>query len=198
MPLAVIAAAAAVSAGTGIYNSIQQGKTASSALGLAQDTQGKQDQYNQQLQALMQNPSSFLQNPLFQSTLNQGLSGVSRQLAAQGYLGSGNEMTALEQYGQTSANSQLLSQEQLLASLSGAQTASSPAQALGVATGAQTSANNQMGGALASLGYTLQNYGGGAGATASIGNFTNNTIDPFMSGMWGSFSPSIGTSVPGA
>src|SRR6185437_6471388 len=103
-----------------------------------------QQQYNTQLQQLIQNPDSFLSSRTFQDTLNQGLTVVSRQMASQGYLGSGNEATALEQYGQTFAGQQLSQQEQLLASLTGLG-GNAAGQTLGEAVGgvnATTNANN--------------------------------------------------------
>jgi hypothetical protein len=168
--------------GAGLYESSQQQGISGQALGLAQNTQGEQMQSYQQLQQLMQNPGAFLSNPIFQGQLNQGLTGVSRTMAAQGYLGSGNEAAALEQYGQSQAGGALLSQEQLLASMSGTQTASSPASALSAASGANNAGFNQLGGVLASLGYAsaqnpgggglLSFFGGGGGAPAAVNDAT--------------------------
>jgi hypothetical protein len=155
-----IAGAVIVSTGAGLYESSQSSAIGSKAVGLAEDTQGKQDYYNNQLMQLMANPSSFLSSPLFTSTLDVGTQAVNRSQAAQGFLGSGNQATALQQFGQSFASSQLLGQEQLLGSLSGAGNASSPSQALTAGTGAFGQSFNQLGSLLASLGYSTTGAGG--------------------------------------
>lgn len=157
-------AVGAAGVGAGLYESTEQSGIENKALGMAATTQAEQQQYNNQLMQLMQNPSSFLNSSIFQSSLNQGLSGVSRQMAAQGYNGSGNEATALEQYGQTQASGQLLGQEQLLAGLSGLQSSTSTGQSLSVASQAQSQSFSQLGSVLASLGY-------GIGTNGSNGSF---------------------------
>jgi hypothetical protein len=120
----------------------QTGQAAAQTSAIAQGQWNDQQQYNKQLQDLINNPDSFLSSRTFQDSLNQGLTGVSRQMAAQGYLGSGNEMTALTQYGDSFASSQLAQQESLLASLTGlnvnaGSTAAGGAQAAGTAANAQ-------------------------------------------------------------
>jgi hypothetical protein len=177
-----IAGAAAASAGAGIYESNQSAGISSQALGLAQNTQNEQAFYNNQLMQLMSNPSSFLTSPVFQAGLNQGLSGVSRQMAAQGYLGSGNEAQALETYGQSYAQQELTQQEQILGADAGIQSAPNPASALGAATGAQGQSANQLGGSLASLGFTLSNLQGGSGTSVAANNAM---FGPGTPGSWG-------------
>jgi len=160
------AAAIGIGAGSlfmGAESASNQQGISNQALGLAQTTQQEQMYWNQQLQQLMKNPSEFLSSPIFQSTLNTGLQGVSRTMAAEGYTGSGNEATALTQYGTSFASGQLLSQEQLLASMGGATNASSPTQALGAASGSQSASFNELGAILASLGYSAGGGGGGGG-----------------------------------
>ncbi|CAM5998759.1 unnamed protein product [Sphagnum balticum] len=183
--LIAVGVGTAVSAGVGLYDANKQAGIEGQALSMAQTTQAEQQQYNQQLMQLMQNPSSFLNSSIFQSSLNQGLSGVSRQMAAQGYSGSGNEATALEQYGQTQASGQLLGQEQLLAGLSGLQSSTSTGQSLSVASQAQSTSFNQLGSVLASLGYAAGSggsnvsnaynnlFGGASGYTTGSAGFEN-------------------------
>lgn len=163
-----IAGSVIVSAGAGLYESSQSNKLGQQGLGLAEDTQGKQDYYNQQLMQLMANPSSFLSSPIFTSSLNVGTEAVNRSEAAQGFLGSGNQATALQQFGQSFASSQLLGQEQLLGSLSGAGNASSPSQAIGAGTAAFGQSFTQLGSLLASLGYSK-----GSGGTTSTPDTAN-------------------------
>lgn len=153
-----VVAATVVTGAVGLYEGSQNRALAS---GIAGDVEGKQDYYNDQLMQLMANPSTFLNNPLFTSTLATGTQAVNRSQAAQGFLGSGNQATALQQFGQSFASTQLTGQEQILASLSGAGNASSPSQAVGAATSAQGQSFNQLGSLLASLGYSTKGLGGG-------------------------------------
>lgn len=178
--LAVGLAGVAVSAVIQSNAANKQGQIADSALGLAENTAANQQAYNDQLMQLLQNPSSFLTNPLFTSTLDVGLKGVNRSMAAQGYLGSGNQQTALEQYGQSFASSQLLSQEQLLSSDAGIQSASSPASSLSTASGASSASSNQWGGLLASLGFSASNAIASHPSTTN----TNSGLDGASSGGW--------------
>jgi hypothetical protein len=175
-----IAGATVVSAAVGAYGAYESNQTGKKALGLAEDTQGKQDYYNQQLMQLMANPDTFLSSDIFKSTLAVGTQGVNRSMAAQGFLGSGNQATALEQYGQSLASQQLLGQEQLLGSLSGAGSASSPSQALGTATSGFGQSFNQLGSLLASLGYSAGGMGGGS---AAVGNSMQPGVESTVAGM---------------
>lgn len=160
----------------GAYESSQSQGIAKQALGLGASQTQKQNQSYMQLQQLMQDPGSFLQNPLFQSSLDTGLKGVSRQMGAQGYLGSGNEATALEQFGQSFASSQVLSQEQLLAGMSG--TGFNPASAVNVGAGAQSQSFQQLGTLLYALGQTGgSTWGAGGGGSGFVP-----TNDPSMGG----------------
>jgi hypothetical protein len=171
----------------GAYEASQQHGIEKQALGLEATQAQKQNQSYMQLQGLIQDPSTFLQNPLFQSTLNTGLQGVTRQMSAQGYKGSGNQMTALESYGQSFASSQLLGQEQLLAGMSG--TGFNPAGAAQTASGANTATFNQLGTLLYALGQTggsSGGFGGGSGFTPAN--------DPTMGGStsgWGGGADAI-------
>lgn len=175
--------AAVITVAGSVYNSSQQNKVEGRALNLAQDTQNKQDWYNSQLMTLMQNPDQFLKDPMFQSTLNVGLQGVTRQTQAGGYKGSGNQLTALESYGQSFASSQLLQQEQLLGGLSGASL--NPTGGLQVASNAAGSAAgslNSLAG-MAAFGSSSGMFGGGG----SGGGFTPMN-DPSLGGStsgWG-------------
>jgi hypothetical protein len=167
-----LAAVTAVGIGVGAYESSQEQGIQKQALGIADTQAGKQNQSYMQLQQLMQNPGSFLDNPLFQSSLKTGLTGVSKQMASQGYLGSGNEATALETYGQSFASNQLLSQEQLLAGMSG--TGFNPASATSVGSQANSQSFQQLGTLLYALGQTggfagFGSSGGGMGSTTTGG-----------------------------
>ena len=166
---------ALATAGVGAYEAYNSNQIAGEGIGLAQYTMGQQAYYNNQLQNLMNNPAGYLQNPLFTSSLGVGTQAVNRSQAAQGYLGSGNQQTALLQYGDSFANSQVMQQEQLLAGLSGLQASTSSGQAVSAASGAQSSSFNQLGSLLASLGYSAGTAGGGGGGYG-LGNGTGGTL----------------------
>jgi hypothetical protein len=60
--------------------------------------------YADRLKSLTEDPNAYLENsPDYQAALKQGLGGVERSNAAQGYMGSGNMLTALNDYGQMTA-----------------------------------------------------------------------------------------------
>ena len=77
--------------GAGLYGMELSNQTRQQADPMAQ----YRAQYAQQLNALMQNPSSVTSLPGYQA----GLDAVQRSMAAQGYTGSGNMMAALQNYG---------------------------------------------------------------------------------------------------
>lgn len=98
--------------------------------------------FGAQLQSLVQNPSSLTSTPGYQA----GLDAVTRNMAAQGYLGSGNMMAALAKYGENAYNQQA----QLLASLAGANF--NPANAGQLAQGGDIAGAQLTGNALNRLG----------------------------------------------
>jgi hypothetical protein len=178
MTMAIVAGAV-ITAGAGIYESSQASGTANKALGLAADTQGKQDYYNQQLMDMMANPGSVLNDPAFKATEAIGEQGVTRQMAAQGFKGSGNQAEALMNYGQGSATNFLQGQENMLAGLSGAGAASSPSQAINSATSAQGQQFQTINSLLASLGYGANTMMGGQQPGTTSGDQTPwNTLLP--------------------
>lgn len=85
------------SMGTGAYGLYQASQLSKEAKALEQDPYADQRaQYGQQLSALNANPGGVLPTlPGYQA----GMTAVERSMAANGYLGSGNMMAALQQYG---------------------------------------------------------------------------------------------------
>ena len=73
-----------------------------------------------QLQALLANPSTITSTPGYQFNLQQGLQAQQAQQAAQGRLVSGGGLLQANQFGQQYATSNLQQQQNLLATLSGA------------------------------------------------------------------------------
>ncbi len=157
--------AASLTAGYEEYSA--QSGIAKAGLGIAQTTQAEQLQYNQQLQQLIANPNAFFSSAPYQAAFAQGTKAVEYGQAAAGNPQGPGQAEALQEFGQTFGAQQLMSQEQLLAGLSGAGAASSPAQGVSAASGAQAQAGNTLSGLLASLGfsYGLYNQGGGYGGT---------------------------------
>jgi hypothetical protein len=146
-------------AGAGIGSVIESGINSSKAndiasgqLSLEQNIAGEQQGFEQQLAQLIANPSSVSSLPGYQFQLSQGSEATARGMAAGGFLNSGNEATALTQYGQGLASSFYSQQTQLLSSLSGITAPSSPSQLGTSATGAQSSSNAQLQALLGQLG----------------------------------------------
>lgn len=156
----------AVTAGASIYGAVTQGGIANSQLDLARNQAGKQDQSFQQLQQLITNPGAFFDSPVYKAAADQGARAVAKTNAAQFGPNSGNEATALQTFGQGFAQQQLLSQEQLLAGMSG--TGFNPTAAAQTASGAgQLAAGNlsSLGGLMSFFGNSGAGGGGGAGFT---------------------------------
>lgn len=145
--MAEIWAAAIVTAGVGAYGAYsssqaegeEEGIAGQQAL-IAQQTWNAQQGYQAQLQQLISNPSSVTSLPGYQFQLSEGSAAVASQMAASGFLGSGNEAEALMSYGQGLASSFYGQQTSLLASLSGLQASASTAQSGSAATGAANAA----------------------------------------------------------
>lgn len=178
---ATMAVAAVAGVGLTAYNTIQAGKTASTASGMAQTTFAEQQGYAQQLQALIKDPSSVSKLPGYQFQLGQGSENIARQMGATGGLGSTAEAAALSQYGQGLASSFYGQQTQLLASLSGLQV--NPASMVQAATGAQQQATQSQSSMFGALGGMIQAgrgagwWGGSAGTPASYNPYVNYGAD---------------------
>ena len=105
----------------------QLGQAASLLGGGGQTKPGVADPYAQyrsqnaaQLQNLLSNPSTITSTPGYQFNLQQGLQAQQAQQAAQGRLVSGGGLLQAQQFGQQYATSNLQQQQNLLATLSGA------------------------------------------------------------------------------
>ena len=105
----------------------QLGKAGALLGGGGQTKPGVADPYAQyrsqaasQLQNLLSNPSTITSTPGYQFNLQQGLQAQQAQQAAQGRLVSGGGLLQAQQFGQQYATSNLQQQQNLLATLSGA------------------------------------------------------------------------------
>jgi hypothetical protein len=128
--------------------------------------------YANQLQQLMANPGAVFNDPGYQAAFGQGVQAVERSAAAKGFLGSGNEATALMQFGQQFGMQYMTQQEQFLAGLAGANI--NPNYAPGL--NAQAAASGITSSALGSLGYGMTRFGGAPAGTPgamSSGGFSS-------------------------
>ena len=191
-----VTAAAVIGAGATVYEGSQTRAFAAAQEGnqsaIQQVQFGEQQQYATQLQNLIANPSQVTSLPGYQFMFDQGQQAVSRQAAAGGFLNSGNEGTALVQYGQGFATNALTQQEQLLSSLSGlsAPVQGNPVGAVNAATNATNASNTQLNNLLQQLGLatgTFAKYGTGAssGTAGAVNNsgqpgVVGNPSDPFQ------------------
>jgi len=113
--------------GAQLIGGIGQLGQAASLLGGGATKPGVADPYAQyrsqaasQLQNLLANPSTITTTPGYQFNLQQGLQAQQAQQAAQGRLVSGGGLLQAQQFGQQYATSSLQQQQNLLATLSGA------------------------------------------------------------------------------
>jgi hypothetical protein len=151
----------AMSVGSGLYGLYQSNQIqnlAKSAFSQSNPFGPYRDQYAKQLSGLIANPSSITSYPGYQLGFDQGNQAVQRSMAAKGFLGSGNEATALVQYGQGYAEQFLGNEEQMLAGLAG----SGITPNFGAALSGYGMGNEIASQSLASLGYGLggSNQGG--------------------------------------
>lgn len=175
------------------YNAYEGHQNSNAAKGAMHNIQQKQDYYDSQLRSLMEDPSSFFSNPIFTSALKVGTDATAAQMAAGGFNRSSNIMKSLMDYGQGFASQQLLSQEQLLAGLTGA------GQSLPGATQASTNAQGQSAMELAALSKGVGSmvgsyYGNGSGYAGadSLGEFSQYQIG-WMGGGQAGHSDTDGT-----
>jgi hypothetical protein len=178
VPLGWIAAASAVGDVIQGVSAANASSISSTQLGMEQTVFGEQQQYAGMLQQLVSNPSSVASLPGYQFQMQQGSEAVARNMASAGFMGSGNEAAALEQYGQGLASSFYGQQTQLLSSLAGLTAPSSPSQLGNAATAANTSAGAQWSNTLAQMGVMAGRYGT-AGAPGSGPGFSPQDMSTF-------------------
>lgn len=100
------------------YGAYQQSQMAGAA-GRDPFGKGNRKLYQGQLRDLMRNPSSIFSDAAFRSALDVGLTGVEKKMAAQGFLGSGNEAAGLMGYGESFALDWFKNQRDALAQMAG-------------------------------------------------------------------------------
>jgi len=154
-----------VSAAESIYSGYQQNKAAQAAIAASNPFGPYRAQYAQQLQTLMSNPGSVTQLPGYQYGMDQATQATARQMAAGGYLGSGNEAVALMNTGLGYSTNVYQTQLQNLAMLAGAGTVPN---ATGAGLSAMSSGASQTQSGLNQLGALMQLYmNGNTGTTTA-------------------------------
>lgn len=150
-----------ISGGYGMYQGNKMQGLAKEAFARSDPFGAHREQYAQQLQGLMQNPSSFLEDPTYKAALDQGQQAVERRMASQGYLGSGNMAAELQSHAMGFANDYLNQRISQLSGLAGAGMGPNYGAALsGYASGADLTSQG-----LGSIGYGVGGLiGGGASA----------------------------------
>ena len=130
----------------GMYKSQQMQKLAEQAMKNDNPFGPERAQYATMLRELYANPKSITKMPGYKA----GLEAVTRKMASQGYLGSGNMMAALQKYGGDAFNAEAAR----LAQLAGAQFAPN----IGATLQGQYYANDLASKSLASIGYGLRGW----------------------------------------
>lgn len=183
--------AAVVTAAAGAYSAYSSKRAGDKMAGLGRSQARRQAYYDEQLRELMRDPSKIYSDPGYQEAQRQGIQAIERAGTLKGFTGSGNAAIELQRFGQAFATDYLRQQQQLLASLSGAQF--NPASAMSAGASSDAAAFDQLGNTLASLGYTFANSGGGGGAGS--GSSVPNTMT--TSGGYIVNVPGTGYTAPG-
>lgn len=168
--MVTMAAAAVVAAGTAAYGAYSQSQLAGQAESQSGTVFGEQQYYAQQLQQLIANPSSVTSLPGYAFNQQQGSQAVARQMAGSGFLNSGNEATALTQYGQNYATSAYTTQANLLASLAGLSSSTNPTAGLNSASNSTANATNSLGGLGGMLAFMSGQNSGTSGLNLTMNN----------------------------
>lgn len=155
-----------LSGAAGLVGAAKTGKAAGTAFDRGDPFGSWRGYYAKQLQGLMSDPSSVTKMPGYQFQFDQGREAISRTASAHGFMGSGNEAIALDEYGQGFASDYLQKQMTFLAGLSG----SGISPNYGPGLEGMGMANKQFGDSLASIGYGVARGGSSAGTPGAYGN----------------------------
>lgn len=164
MALTTAVVVGAAASAYGAYGSKRAGDKMAS---LGRQQANRQSYYDEQLRALIADPSKIYSDPGYIEANRQGIQAVERAGTLQGFTGSGNAAIALQKFGQSFATDYLRQQQSLLASMAGGQF--NPAQSMSAGLGADAQAFSQLGSTLASLGYTFGAGSGSGGGTPASG-----------------------------
>lgn len=177
--------AAVISAASSAYGAYSAKRSGDKMAALGRSQANRQAYYDEQLRALIEDPSKIYEDAGYKEAQRQGIQAIERAGTLSGFTGSGNAAIALQKFGQSFATDYLRQQQSLLASLSGG--SFNPASAMQAGSNSDAQAFQMLGSTLASLGYTFGGSGGGgSGTTTSPGS------------IWGSPGPTPGsTSIGG-
>jgi hypothetical protein len=138
-------------------------------------------QYAGELNQMMANPSQYMQtDPSYQYRYQTGLDAVQRAAGATGTLGSGNQMAALEEYGQNFASQEFQNEFNRLGSLAG----------VGSMLGGQNT-TSQLGQGLGSLANIMQ-LGNSTGLFSKLGGLMGGGAPTGISGWFGGDATGFG------
>ncbi len=167
-------AATAVSVGLAYYQSQQSKKQGNAQMSEAMNPIQNSylypymEKYAGQLDELMKNPSTITTNPGYQFNLDQGLQGVSRNMASMGLANSGNAMIGLNNYAENYAQNAYQQQVQNLMHLAGYDQGPVQTNMAGYNAGLQTKQ--------AGMGQMANGLGLAAGAASNYyGNYAGNS-----------------------
>lgn len=157
---------------SGLYGLSQADKLkgmAKTAFDRADPFGGFRPEYGKQLMGLMSDPNSITKDPGYKFAFDQGLTGVERKMAKEGYLGSGNEAIELQKYGMGFASDYLQQKEQFLAQLAGAGMGPN----YGPSMGGYAQGASLAGDSMASIAYGMTRAGGASAGTPGSGGFNS-------------------------
>ena len=110
----------AVSVGSAVYGAYQSNKQANAAIKAGKDPLRKErKEIAGMTMELLRDPGSFYNSPLYQAAFGQGTQATLRGFASQGYIGSGNMATGLQQFGQSMGYDMFMEYEKMLAQMAG-------------------------------------------------------------------------------
>lgn len=180
MTWGMIGGAAVSVVGGSLLNS--SGGSSSGATAAADPFASQRPQYQQMLQKLMTDPSSFTQSAGSQVATKAGMAALDANAASKGLAVSGSQEQALTKYATDQTQTDYYNQLNLLSTLSGATSGNT-----GAASGAIQSANNSATAALGTLGSV---------AGTAISNAVSGSSGTDMTGFQTSTTPSwVGSSV---
>lgn len=168
----------AVQAGMNYYSGQQVGQAGQQAQRYADPFGQYRPQYANALAQMQSNPSSVANTPGYQFTQDQAMNQIGRSAAAQGYLGSGNVLTALQDRASGIASQQFNNERDFLGKASGAY--NNPFGAAQLGLGARMDQLGAYGQGVGALGSAIG--GAGAGGAAGAGGSMNSLANMLKGG----------------
>jgi len=110
----------AIAVGSAVYSGYQSNKQSNAMKAAGRDPLRRdRKKYAADLMALLDDPSSLYSMPMYQAAFGEGQQAVTRNMAAQGYLGSGNMAVGLQKYGMSFGYDMFDKYSKFLANLAG-------------------------------------------------------------------------------